>query len=167
MAQYTVTYPLEQPMKSRLHRAKQLCYQYNQTSPDSKRERKALLKKLLPNAESPIIEPNFYCDIGDNIHAGPGLFLNHNVTILDGDKVMFGERVLVGPNTVITATTHPYDTVERATGKEWVTPITIGNDVFIGACVTILPGVTIGDEVIIAAGATVSRSIPSKTTFIK
>lgn len=167
MSSFSCVYPRQQPLKSQKHRAKQLCFQYNQLSPDNKPQRKALLKKLLPNTVAPIIEPMFHCDVGNNIVAGLGLYLNHNVTILDDARIVFGERVLVGPHTVITATTHPKCPRQRADGAELVAPISIGNDVFIGANVTILPGVSIGDEAIIGAGATVSRSIPAKTTFIK
>ena len=103
----------------------------------------------------------------DVIYAGTGLYLNHNVTILDGAKINFGDRVLVGPNTVITATTHPKNREQRATGEELAAPINIGNDVWIGASAIILPGVTIGDEAIIAAGAVVNKDVLAKTTFIK
>ena len=158
---------MQEPLKSKLHRAKQLCHQYNHLAPDDKSQKRQVLAKLLPHAKSAHIEPCFYCDFGDNIFAGNGLYLNHSVTILDGAKVTFGDRVLIGPNTVITATTHPKDAIHRATGEELAAPITIGNDVWIGASATILPGVIIGDEAIIAAGAVVVKDVPAKTTFIK
>jgi maltose O-acetyltransferase len=164
---YTSFFPFKDPLKTKLHRAKQLCYQYNQLAPDDKKQKKVLLAKLLPNAKHAHIEANFYCDFGDNVYAGEGLYFNHNVTLLDGAKISFGDRVLVGPNVVITATTHPKDPIHRASGEEFAAPIAIGNDVWIGASATILPGVTIGDGAIIAAGAIVSKDVAAKTTFIK
>lgn len=158
---------MQAPLKEKLHRAKQLCHQYNQLSPDDKKQKRVVLAKLLPNAKFAHVEPNFYCDFGDNIYASSGLYLNHNVIILDGAPIHFGERVLVGPNTVITATTHPKNSKDRATGIEMAAPITIGDDVWIGASATILPGVTIGNEAIIAAGAVVSKDVPAGVTFIK
>lgn len=167
MSDYIQFEPFSEPFKSRLHRAKQLCGRYNACSVDEKAQRKSLLRKLLPNVGSCHIEPNFFCDFGDNIVAKKGLYLNHNVTILDGTTIAFGEGVLVGPGTVITATTHPKSAQLRMTGVELAAPIVIGDRVWIGANATILPGVSIGDEAIIAAGATVSRDVPAKTTFIK
>ena len=167
MPDFTTFHPMQEPLKSKLHRAKQLCHQYNKLSPDDKKQKRQILTKLLPNVKFAHIEPNFYCDFGDNIYAGTGLYLNHNVTILDGAKINFGDRVLVGPNTVITATTHPKNKDQRLTGEEMAAPINIGNDVWIGASAIILPGVTIGDEAIIAAGAVVIKDVPAKTTFIK
>lgn len=167
MTQYDQIFPHQAPYKTQLHRAKQLCHQYNQLSPDQKSERKQVLKKLLPHVVNPHIEPNFACDFGNNIIAPYGLYLNHNVTILDGAAIRFGHSVLVGPGAVITATTHPKDTDLRRSGEEWVAPITIGDDVWVGANATILPGVTIGSGAIIAAGAVVTKDIVANTTFIK
>jgi maltose O-acetyltransferase len=163
---YVEFYPRQDPLKTKLHRAKQLCHQYNQLSPDNKKQQRSVLAKLLPNVKSAYIEPHFHCDFGDNIHAAEGLYLNHNVIILDGADIRFGKRVLVGPNTLITATTHPKDAVERSTGVELASAITIGDDVWIGASVTILPGVTIGDKAIIAAGTVVTKDVPAGMTLI-
>nr|WP_164078289.1 sugar O-acetyltransferase [Alteromonas facilis] len=159
--------PHLEPYKSQRHRAKQLCFQLNSLSPDQKSERKALLSKLLPNAKNIIVESGFNCDFGTNIIAGKGVFFNHHVTVLDSASVTIGNNVLVGPHTVISATTHPKDTELRRSGVQYASPIQIGHDVWIGASVTILPGVIIGDEAIIAAGAVVVKDVPAKTTFIK
>jgi acetyltransferase-like isoleucine patch superfamily enzyme len=133
--------------------AKSLCAQYNQLSPESIAARKQMLKRLLPNVKGAWIEPHFYCDYGVNIYAPFGFFFNHNVTILDGADICFGRNVLVGPNTVIAATSHHMDRIERARGLCRSKPITIGNDVWIGANVTILGGVCIADGEIIPAGS--------------
>ena len=158
--------PTTPEIKQQRHRAKQLCFALNQLPPDRKSERKQILHKLLPHVSSAIIDTPFTCDYGTNIVAGSQLYLNHNVTILDGASVTFGDRVLIGPNCVLAATTHPKDTAQRASGMQLISPITLGNDVWLGANVTILPGVSIGDGAIIGAGVTVSRDVPANTTFI-
>ena len=81
--------------------------------------------------------------------------------ILDCNWVTIGDDVMMGPNVVISAATHPVDPAERISGRELAFPITIGNRVWIGASVTILPGVEIGDNTTIGAGSVVNRSIPA------
>jgi acetyltransferase-like isoleucine patch superfamily enzyme len=132
--------------------AKILCAQYNHLSPQNMSERKQTLKRLLPNVKGAWIEPHFYCDYGHNIHAPFGVFCNHNVTILDGAEIHFGRNVLVGPNTVIAATSHHMNAKERARGLCRSKSISIGDDVWIGANVTVLGGVSIADGTIVPAG---------------
>lgn len=136
-------------------RAKSQCFDFNHTSPDSASERKKILKQLLPNAGSAWIEPNFYCDYGFNIHAQGALFINHNVSILDGALVTLGRNVFIGPSTVIAATSHPMEADKRARGLCRSLPITIGNDVWIGANVTIAGGAVIVDGSVIGANSLV------------
>ncbi|MBT0587537.1 sugar O-acetyltransferase [Alteromonas oceanisediminis] len=165
MVPLTELLPMDSSRKQQRHRAKQLCFALNQLSPDSKAERKQTLAKLLPFAKTAIIETPFTCDFGNNIVAGDKLYLNHNVVILDGARVTFGDRVMVGPNSVITATTHPKDAQKRASGIQLVAPVMVGNDVWLGANVIVLPGVTIGDGAIIGAGVTVTRDIAAGEIF--
>ena len=136
-------------------KAKKLCFALNQTSPENIGQRKGVFKQLLPNVSSPWIEPNFYCDYGFNIYAGSGLFINHNVTILDGALVTFGKSVFVGPGTVIATTSHHMDAQERARGICRSLPISIGNNVWIGANVTIIGGACIEDGRVIPANSLV------------
>lgn len=136
-------------------KAKSQCFAFNQTSPDSLTVRKRMLKVLLPNAASAWVETHFYCDYGVNIFAPGALFVNHNVSILDGAPVHFGQNVFIGPGVVIAATSHPMDAAKRAKGLCRSLPISIGNDVWIGANVTILGGAVIADGSIIAANSLV------------
>ena len=92
---------------------------------------------------------------------GDKFYSNHNLTILDGAKVTFGDYVFIAPNCVISTAGHALDVGQRNKGLEIALPITIGNNVWIGANVTILPGVTIGDDTVIGAGSMVNRDIPS------
>lgn len=107
-----------------------------------------------------IIQP-FRCDYGDNISFGENFFANFNLTILDETKVTIGDNVFIGPNVSLYTACHPLDPEDRNSGIEWALPITIGNSVWIGGDVTVLPGVTIGDNVVIGAGSVVTKSFAS------
>lgn len=139
--------------------AKQRCFELNQCPPADTKTKKKLIKALMPNAKGLWLESPFHCDYGDNIYCEGGAFFNHNVTILDGARVDIGQGVLLGPNTVISPTAHATDPVERKRGVCISRPITIGNDVWIGANAVILGGVTLGDAAIIGAGVVVRHDV--------
>lgn len=87
--------------------------------------------------------------------------LNFNCTLLDSNIITIGDRTLIGPGCHIICTNHALDAEERLKGMFDNKPITIGNRVWIGGNVTILPGVTIGDDAVIGAGSVVAKDIPS------
>ena len=101
------------------------------------------------------------CDYGYNIEIGENFYSNHNLIILDENIVTFGDNVLVGPNCAFYTSTHPFSAEIRNSGKKMSKPISIGNNVWICGNVTVLPGVSIGDNSIIGAGSVVSKDIPS------
>jgi acetyltransferase-like isoleucine patch superfamily enzyme len=144
---------------------KQLCFDYNHCAPSDNKKRRSLLKQLLPNAKGVWVEPSFYCDYGVNIYAQHQVFINHNVTILDGAKVTLGEHVLIGPNCVIAASSHPHERALREKGMSVSKAINIGNGAWLGANVTVLGGVTIGEGAIIAAGMVVREDVPANITL--
>ena len=102
----------------------------------------------------------FWCDYGYNIEAGERLYINHNCVILDCTKVSFGRDVFIGPNCGFYTAGHPIDAKQRNAGLEYGRSIKIGDDVWIGGNVCVLPGVTIGNNVVIAAGSVVNKDIP-------
>ena len=106
------------------------------------------------------IESPFYCDYGYNIEIGENFYSNHNLVILDAAKVIFGDNVFVGPNCGFYTTHHPIETEARICGYAYASPIIIGNNVWIGGNVVVLPGVTIGANTVIGAGSVVNRNIP-------
>ena len=108
-----------------------------------------------------VVTAPFYCDYGFNISVGNNFYTNHNCTILDAAKVEIGDSVFLAPNCVISTAGHATDPLQRSQGLEFAKPIRIGNHVWIGANVSVLPGVTIGDNTIIGAGSVVNRDIPS------
>ncbi|MCM1010081.1 MAG: sugar O-acetyltransferase [Fusobacterium sp.] len=141
---------------------KTLCHKYNNLAPDNVEERKSLLQKLLGSVKENFwIEPPFWCDYGYNIEVGENFYSNHNLVILDPNKVTFGDNVFIGPNCSFYTPQHPLDAETRNKGLEYAFPIKIGNNVWLGGNVTVLPNVTIGDNVVIGAGSVVTKSIPA------
>lgn len=122
-----------------------------------------ILKKFFGSiGENCNIKPNFYCDLGFNIHMGNHVLTNYGVSILDCDEVIIGNNVMIGPNTVLAAADHPLNYLERRT-KYLKGKIVIEDDVWIGANVTILPGVTIHKRAIVGAGAVVTKDVEENT----
>lgn len=110
--------------------------------------------------EIPWVGPGFQCDYGKNIHVGKHFIANYNVTILDIAPVHIGDHCMIGPNTLITSVGHPLDPQKRRNHIGIAKPVNIGDDVWIGGNCTILPGVTIGNNVVVAAGAVVTKDVP-------
>ncbi len=148
-------------VEDRVH-AKELCFQYNQLSPSKTIERKEIIKKLFAVVGNNFhIEPALYCDYGYNIEIGENFYSNHNCVILDVAKVTFGNNVFVAPNCGFYTAAHPLDPETRNKWIEFALPIKVGNSVWIGGNVVVLPGVTIGDNCVIGAGSVVTKNIPS------
>lgn len=143
-------------------RCDDLCWEYNQCRPSDLERRRALLGQIIGEIRGDaVVTPPFYCDYGGNITLGRNFYSNRNCTILDGAPVTFGDNVFIAPNCVFSTAGHPIDSEQRAQGLEIARPITVGSNVWFGANVCVLPGVTIGDDVVIGAGSVVSRNIPS------
>ena len=156
----------EELIKER-EKAKDLCYKYNNLKPSQEKERKKVLKKLLGNTkENFLIEQPFICDYGYNIEIGENFYSNHNLIILDGNKVKFGDNVFIAPNCSFYTAGHPLDVETRNRGLEYAKPIEVGNNVWIGGNVVVLPGVKIGDNVVIGAGSVVTKNIPSNVLAV-
>ncbi|KAJ3535675.1 hypothetical protein NM208_g7041 [Fusarium decemcellulare] len=112
------------------------------------------------------VEPPLRVDYGPNISLGKRFYANFNLTILDSAIVTIGDRVMVGPNVMISTATHEIEVASRRDNIEYASPVTIGDDCWIGGGVIILPGVTIGDGCTIGAGSVVTRDIPAWSVAI-
>lgn len=142
-------------------RCKDLCFAYNQLPPSRTEEQEALIRRLLGRTgERFCVTAPFWCDYGRNIEIGENFYTNHNCVILDGAKVTFGDNVFIAPNCVFSTAGHPLDAGQRNRGLEYAYPITVGDNVWFGASVTVLPGVRIGSNTVIGAGSVVNRDIP-------
>ena len=142
--------------------AADMTYELNRLHPSQVAEREAVIRRLLGRTGKnvSIVSP-FFCDYGYNIETGENFFMNMNCVILDGAKVTFGDNVFVAPGCGFYTAGHPLDAERRNAGLEYALPIRIGNNVWIGAQVCVLPGVTIGDNSVIGAGSVVTKDIPS------
>ena len=137
-------------------KAKELCRRFNL---EAVRDR--LLRELLGAAgEDVTIQPMFWCDYGCHIRMGSHIEINHNCVILDCAPVTFGDHVLIGPNCGFYTAGHPIEAAARNAGLEFARPITVGDSVWIGGGVTVLPGVTIGSRAVIGGGSVVVHDIP-------
>lgn len=146
---------------------KQKIYEYNLLPPSEQGKAAELLKNILgKTGEYVHIEAPFRCDYGWNIEVGENFFANYNLTILDVGKVTIGDNVQIAPNVSLYTAGHPIHPDSRNTGYEYGIPITIGDNVWIGGNVVILPGVTIGNNVTIGAGSVVGKDIPDNVIAV-
>lgn len=144
-----------------IHFCKKLRKLQDQDAPET--EQTELIHKHFGSVGRNIsLAPGFMCDNGKNIHVGNQFLANYNVTILDIMPVNIGYYVMIGPNTLITTVNHPM-TPKGQREHLGIGKTVIGNDVWIGGNATILPGVTIGNNVVIAAGAVVTKDVPDNT----
>lgn len=135
-------------------------------------ERAAVLRDLLGGFGRSWIESPFTLDYGVHTAIGDFSYVNVNCTFLDSARIAIGDRVLIGPGVQLITATHPVEPAERTIdfpsdpdfpfrAVSEAHPITIGNDVWIGAGAIVLPGVTIGAGTTIGAGSVVTRSVPA------
>lgn len=148
-------------------KAKNLCYEYNQVKPSNQQEKNKIMKEILGKTKGDfLIEQPFMCDYGYNIEIGENFYANHNLIILDGNKVKFGDNVFIAPNCAFYTAGHPLDPTLRNQGLEYAKPIEVGNNVWIGGNVVVLPGVKIGDNCVIGAGSVVVKDIPQNSIAV-
>mgnify|MGYP001046639594 CR=1 FL=1 len=130
-------------------------------------ERQAILQSLLGTlGQNSIIEPPFYCVYGQNIHLGEYVYLNFSCTILDCNEVRIGNHVMVGPGVQIYTAAHHLQAEPRNQGWEVAKAITIADNVWIGGSAILLPGVNIGQNAVVGAGAVVTRDVPANTVVV-
>ena len=138
--------------------------EYNLLKPSQVQERRDFLAKIFGKiGERCNILPPFRCDYGFHIEVGENFFANYNFIVLDGNYVRIGDNVWIAPNVGIYAAGHPLDVEDRIGGEEYAFPVTIGDNVWIGGSVTIIGGVTIGRNAVVAAGSVVIRDVPPDT----
>jgi len=140
-----------------------LC-EYNALKPSQVQERRDFLAKIFGKiGKNCNILPPFKCEYGFHIEVGKNFFANYNFIVLDGNTCRFGDNVWIAPNVSIYSAGHPLYAPDRVAGYEYAFPVTVGNNVWIGGSTTIIGGVTIGDNAVIAAGSVVIRDVPADT----
>ena len=153
--------------EAEIQKAKDKCYAFNKLNPNDREAQAEILQTLLGKMGKEVVfTPPFWCDYGYNITVGDWFYANHNLVITDGARVTFGDHVFIAPNCCFTTAEHPTDPAQRMAGLEIAKPITVGNNVWIGAGSTVLAGVTIGDNAVIGAGSVVTRDIPANVVAV-
>ena len=146
----------------------ELQYEYNHTRPSEKEKRKALLKEMFAEiGDGCYIEPPFHANWGGrHVHFGKGVYANFNLTMVDDTHIYVGDGTMFGPNVTIATAGHPIDPELRSRGLQYNMPVRIGSNCWFGAGAIVMPGVTIGDNVVIGAGSVVTRDIPSNVVAV-
>lgn len=153
--------PFNHELMEGRERARDLCHLLNNTRDRDADERRSLMKLLFGKGGDTVwMQPPFFCDYGANIELGERVFFNFNCIVLDVCRVIIGDYTQIGSGVQILTPLHPLEASLRRQ-QEYGAPVTIGNDVWIGAGALILPGVTIEDRTVIGAGSVVTRDIPS------
>lgn len=154
-------YVFDEQLTKEREDAKMKTYEYNLTRPTELNKRKEILKTLLGSMGEQIhIEPSFKCDYGYNIHVGENFYANFDCVMLDVCPIEIGDNCLIAPGVHIYTAEHPLEVNSRIAGDEFGRPVKIGNNVWIGGRSVINPGVTIGDNVVIASGSVVVKDVP-------
>lgn len=143
--------------------ARRLLHEINRSAPDDEARRDLLARLFSASPELPALEPPFYCDYGYNIRFGKNVSINFGCTILDCTRVEIGDNTLLGPQVQIYTATHPLQAQKRLEGLELAKAVTIGKNVWLGGACVILPGVWVGDNAVVGAGAVVTHDVPANT----
>lgn len=146
--------------------ARKLTRLFNNTIETDMDQRTALLAQLLGSmGKSVYIEPTFRCDYGYNIYVGENFYANFDCVFLDVCEIRIGDNCFIAPGVHIYTATHPLDAAERNSGAEFGKPVSIGHNVWIGGRSVINPGVTIGNNVVIASGSVVTKDVPDNVVI--
>ncbi len=143
-------------------------YDFNQTRPTEIPKREQLLREMFAEiGEGCYIEPPFHANwAGKHIHFGKRVYCNFGVTMVDDTHIYVGDYTMFGPNVVIATAGHPILPKLRQQNYQYNMPVHIGKNCWLGAGVIVLPGVTIGDNVVIGAGSIVTKDIPSNVVAV-
>jgi len=143
-------------------RARQLEDRFNRLSVEDRGQRRAILEELLGEIgyESEI-RPPFHCDYGSHIRIGARVFANCGLVALDVAPITIGDDVQIGPNVQLLTPTHPLDPDLRRAKWEAAEPIVIDSNAWLGGGAIVLPGVAVGENAVVGAGAVVTRDVPA------
>lgn len=143
-------------------RAQDLLARYDATAHAEQGERDAILSELLGAVgEGVVLRPPFRCEYGTRVTIGAGTFANYELLMLDVAPIAIGAACQIAARVQLLTATHPIDPQPRRDGWEYAEPIVLGDNVWLGGGVTVCPGVTIGDDTVVGAGAVVTRDLPA------
>lgn len=143
-------------------------YDFNMTRPTEPDKREAMLKEMFAEiGEGCYIEPPLHTNMGGrHVHFGKNVYANFNLTLVDDTHIYVGDYTMFGPGVVVATAGHPLLPELRQEGYQYNAPVHIGKNCWIGAGVMIVPGITIGDNVVIGAGSVVTKDLPSNVLAV-
>lgn len=143
-------------------------HQYNRLKPSQQKEKQDILRKCFSEiGDNCYIETPFYANWGGkNVHFGSNVYANFNLTLIDDGAIYVGDNVLLGPNVTLVTGTHPIEASLRKDKAQYNRPVKLEANVWLGANVVVLPGVTIGENSIIGASSVVTKDIPSNVVAV-
>lgn len=149
--------PSDKELADARDRAHRLAHMYNNL--EDPEARKELIQTIFGTVGEEVhVEPGLRVDYGENIHVGENFYANFNSVLLDVCPIHIGRNVMLGPRVSLVTPEHPINPVERNSGLEFGRPITIGDNCWLGSDVTVIGGVTLGDNVVVGAGSVVTKS---------
>ena len=160
------------PGDPEIHKEQTACqeklYDFNQTRPSELEKRTAMLREMFAEiGEGCYIEPPLHSNFGGrHVHFGKWVYANYNSTLVDDTHIYVGDETMFGPNVTIATAGHPILPQLRQKGLQYNMPVRIGRNCWLGAGVIVMPGVTIGDNVVIGAGSVVTKDIPSNVVAV-
>lgn len=163
-----IYYPSDPTILAEQAACLELLYDYNATRPHEAEKRATLLRKMFGAiGENAYIEPPFHANFGGkHVFCGRDVYANFNLTLVDDAEIHIGDGCMFAPNVVIATAAHPIDPTMRRAGLQYNLPIRIGNNVWLGAGVIVLPGVTIGDNTVVGAGSVVTGDLPANVVAV-
>lgn len=143
-------------------------YDFNRTRPSELAKREALLREMLAElGENCYVEPPLHANYGGKfVHFGKNIYANYNLTLVDDTHIYVGDYTMFGPNVTVSTAGHPILPELREQAYQYNMPVRIGRNCWIGAGVIIVPGITIGDNVVIGAGSIVTKDLPSNVVAV-
>ena len=165
-----IYYPTDMKLVLYQMRCVEIMHRFNKTSsrPLGLLRRMHIMKKMLAEVgKECYIEPPFYANFGGkHVHFGNGVYANFGLTCVDDTHIYVGDHTMIGPNCTLCTAAHPVSPALREEGYQYNLPVRIGKNCWLGANVTVLPGVTIGDNSIIGAGSLVNKDIPANVIAV-
>jgi galactoside O-acetyltransferase len=161
-------YPNDESIASEQLKCLDRLYDFNMTRPTETDKRNAMLKEMFAEiGEGCYIEPPFHANFGGkHVHFGKNVYANFNLTLVDDTHIYVGDYTMFGPNVTVATAGHPILPELRQKGYQYNAPVHIGKNCWIGAGAVIVPGITIGDNVVIGAVSIVTKNIPSNTVAV-
>jgi maltose O-acetyltransferase len=147
--------------EAQFSRVQELLARFNGASPGAWDERDAVLREMLRHVGSGVVvRPPFFCEYGA-VSIGDRTFVNVDAVMLDVAPIEIGAACQIATRVQLLTATHPIDPGPRRVGWEYAEPISIADNVWLGGGVIVCPGVTIGQDTVVGAGAVVTRDLPA------